>query len=69
MLRGRHRGLPDAIDRSVLLPNELNRQSEMERQFRQRQAAVRQTLQTMYEVSELDGIEELNEEDCPPGMA
>jgi len=63
MLRGRHRGLPAAIDRSVLLPGELGRQSEMERQFRHRQDVVRQALHSaFYE-------DETIVDDCPPGMA
>ena len=47
MLRGRHRGLPDAIDRSVLLPEELARQVEMEEEFQQRQSIVREVLQNV----------------------
>lgn len=63
MLRGRHRGLPAAIDHSVLLPGELDRQSEMERQYRHRQDVMRQALHSaFYE-------EDANVDDCPPGMA
>jgi len=46
MLRGRHRGLPAAIDRSVLLPVELHRQAAMEREFRETQDVMREALAT-----------------------
>lgn len=45
MLRGRHRGLPDAIDRSVLLPDDLNRQVEKEKKHRRRESVARAALQ------------------------
>ena len=62
MLRGRHRGLPDAIDRSVLLPAELSRQGQMEREFRERQSAIRRALREA-------GLGSWEDGDVPPGMA
>ena len=40
MLRGRHRGLPVAVDRAIMLPKEfLDKASEKARQMKARQAA------------------------------
>ena len=75
MLRGRHRGLPAAIDRSVLLPGEMGRQAEMEMQFRARQEVVRQALreavrrETVVGRGERGDAQHENVEDCPPGLA
>lgn len=75
MLRGRHRGLPDAIDRSVLLPNEMKRQSEMEEEFRGRQRVMREAieqakggLRTSTNAS-VNVVHRDEEEDVPPGLA
>lgn len=67
MLRGRHRGLPAAIDRSVLLPGELGRQTEMEAQFRERQGVVRQALQKALNDETLQN--DIVADESPPGMA
>ncbi len=71
MLRGRHRGLPDAIDRSVLLPQEMHRQSKMEMEYRERQGMMRDALYNVRSRFEdargLDADQVI--EDYPPGMA
>jgi len=70
MLRGRHRGLPAAIDPSVLLPNELERQTEMESQFRRRQEVLRNALSKVITDEMMkEEKENVMEEDLPPGMA
>lgn len=72
MLRGRHRGLPDAIDRSVLLPEEQKRQSKMEKEFRERQGVVLDALynaKTRFEAGRGFYGEQAIDEDCPPGLA
>lgn len=67
MLRGRHRGLPDAIDRSVLLPDELHRQSIMEMEFREKQEAIRNALQQVRTAIDrpLEEYGHETVEDCP----
>jgi len=71
MLRGRHRGLPDAIDRSVLLPQELHRQAKMELEYRERQGLMRDALynvRTRFEGGRGADMDQIVE-DCPPGLA
>ncbi|TDL24427.1 TrkH-domain-containing protein [Rickenella mellea] len=69
MLRGRHRGLPAAIDRSVLLPGELGRQNEMEAEFQQRRDVVRSALRNAQaEVREMRMGDGMEAEDIPPGL-
>lgn len=44
MMRGRHGGLPAAIDRAILLPKQIITQGQREVAFRQREDAVRAAL-------------------------
>lgn len=72
MLRGRHRGLPDAIDRSVLLPEELKRQGEMEEAFREHQNIIREAIEHAKGGQQFDD-NNFNDAEydvgVPPGMA
>lgn len=69
MLRGRHRGLPAAIDPSVLLPSERSRQRQMEQEFRAKQQAIRKALATLRDDVGNGQDAAAEDPDCPPGMA
>ena len=71
MLRGRHRGLPAAIDPSVLLPGEALRQKAMEMEYRRQQDAVRAALQASspLRVDARGRTNTTEDMDVPPGLA